>query len=94
VSVATGSQDQSLEGLELQRATEAALEYTGEGQVVESESGEGEGAYEVAVLMDDGSVVEVHLDESFEVTGTEAEGESGGAEQESGDSEQEQGDGS
>ena len=90
VSVATSSQHQSLKGLELQRATEAALEYTGEGHVVESESGEGEGAYEVAVLMDDGSVVEVHLDDRFDVTGTEVDGESGGSEQESGASEQDE----
>ena len=94
VSVATGSQDQPLEGAQLERATEAALEHTGEGRVVESESGGDGDAYEVAVLLEDGSVVEVHLDERFDVTGTEAEGESGGAEQESGDSEQEQDDGS
>ena len=92
VSVATSSDDQPLEGAQLERATEAALEYTGEGQVVESESGEGVGAYEVAVLLDDGSVVEVQLDERFDVTGAEGEGESGGSEQESGDSEQEQDD--
>ena len=92
VSVATGSDDQPLEGAQLERATEAALEYTGEGRVVESESGEGVGAYEVAVLLDDGSVVEVQLDERFDVTAAEDEGESGGSEQESGDSEQEQDD--
>lgn len=76
VSVALGGGDSSLTGGELQQATTAALEYTGGVRVVESEAGEGSAAYEVAVLLDDGSVVEVQLDPNFDVTasGVDAEG--------------------
>jgi uncharacterized membrane protein YkoI len=69
VSVATGSDDQPLGGSDLERATAAALAHTGEGEVVESEIGDGGAAYEVEVRLDDGSVVEVQLDERFNVTG-------------------------
>lgn len=76
VSVALGGGDSSLTGGELQRATTAALEHTGGVRVVESEAGEGSAAYEVAVLLEDGSVVEVQLDANFDVTasGVDAEG--------------------
>lgn len=77
VSVATGSGDTPLEGSELERASDAALAHTGGGTVVESEAGEGSGAYEVGVLLEDGSVVEVQLDENFEVIGSGADSESG-----------------
>jgi len=69
VSVATGSDDQPLEGSQLERATAAALAHTGEGSVVESEVGDGAASYEVEVRLDDGSVVEVQLDERFDVIG-------------------------
>lgn len=80
VSVATGTDDQPLEGTELEQATAAALAYTGEGRVVESEAGEGGGAYEVGVLLDDGAMVEIQLDERFEVIGSEADEEGAGSE--------------
>lgn len=87
VSLATGGDDLPLTGNELDRATAAALTHTGEGRVVESEAGEdGSAAYEVGVLLDDGSVVEVHLDENFVVIGSEADAESGGESGESGES--------
>lgn len=76
VSVATGSDDRPLEGADLERATAAALTHTGGGEVVESEVGDGGAAYEVEVRFDDGSVVEVQLDERFEVTGSEADDDS------------------
>jgi len=69
VSVATGSDDQPLEGSQLERATAAALAHTGEGSVVESEVGDGAASYEVEVRFEDGRVVEVQLDERFEVIG-------------------------
>ena len=78
VSVATGGGDSPLTGGELARATEVALEHTGGVRVVESEAGEGSAAYEVGVLLDDGSVIEVQLDENFEVTGSGVDGEGSG----------------
>lgn len=80
VSVATGSDDQPLEGSQLERATAAALEHTRGGSVVESEVGDGGASFEVEVRLDDGSVVEVQLDERFEVIGDAIDDDgSGGA---------------
>jgi hypothetical protein len=67
IAVAASGDEQSLTGTDLQRATEAALAHTGGGTVIESEVGDGGAAYEVEVRLDDGSVVEVTLDESFTV---------------------------
>lgn len=75
VSVATGGGDPSLTGSVLERATEAALRHTGGVSVVESEVGEGSAAYEVAVLLEDGRVVEVQLDDDFRVTGSGVDAE-------------------
>jgi hypothetical protein len=58
---------------EIERATAAALEAVGEGKVTETEEGDEEGAYEVEVTKDDGSQVDVHLDENFKVISMEAE---------------------
>jgi hypothetical protein len=77
VSVATGSDDRPLEGGVLERATSAALAHTGEGTVIESELGDGGAAYEVEVRLDDGRVVEVQLDDQFEVTGSSADDDAG-----------------
>lgn len=55
-------------------ATTAALAHVGEGRVTETEAGDEEGAYEVEITRDDGSQVDVHLDESFRVIGTEDDG--------------------
>ena len=59
----------------LQRASSAALAYTGGGRVTEPEAGDEEGAYEVEVTRADGSQVDVHLDEDFNVLGTKADHE-------------------
>ena len=58
-------------GAALERASAAALEHTGGGRVTETEAGDEEGAYEVEVTRADGSQVDVHLDEHFDVLGTE-----------------------
>ena len=81
VSVATGSDDRPLEGSDLERATSAALAHTGAGTVVESELGDGGAAYEVEVRLGDGSVVEVQLDDRFEVTGSSADDDAMGSDQ-------------
>lgn len=59
-------------GPALEQATEAALEATGGGVVVETEQGDEESFYEVEVRKPDGTSVDVQLDEDFqlvEITG-------------------------
>ena len=61
-------------GSALDRASAAALEHTGGGQVSETEVGDEESYYEVEVTRDDGSQVDVQLDRGFNVVGAEDEG--------------------
>jgi hypothetical protein len=79
VSVAGGSDDVPLVGEDLDRASQAAIDHVGGGTVVESEAGEGSDAFEVVVRLDDGTEVEVHLDEGFTVTDAGPDDESGEA---------------
>jgi len=69
--------DQPIAGNSRQRATQAALEHVGEGTVIETEVGDDGAAYGVEIRLHDGSVVEVELDENFNVSGTEADDDSG-----------------
>ena len=72
--VATGADtDRPLTGSTLDRARAAALEFTGGGTVTETEAGDDGAAYGVEVRLDDGRVVEVRLDTSFQVLGREAD---------------------
>jgi hypothetical protein len=74
IAIATGlGDDEPLTGATLEQATAAALEHTGGGTVIESEAGDGGAAYGVEIRLDDGSVVEVALDENFNVIGQESE---------------------
>jgi hypothetical protein len=57
----------------LRRASAAALAHTGEGRVSETEVGDEESLYEVEVTLEDGSQVDVQLDENFKVVGSEAD---------------------
>ena len=66
--------EQSISGTDLERASEAALDYTGEGEVTGTEVGDEESYYEVEVTLDDGSQVDVQLDRGFNVVGDEADG--------------------
>jgi hypothetical protein len=69
-AVASGAGDDTpLTGSNLERATAAALAYTGGGTVTETEVGDGSAAYSVEVRLDDGSQVEVNLDQDFNVIG-------------------------
>ena len=61
-------------GTDLEKASAAALANTGEGQVTGTEVGDEESYYEIEVTLDDGRQVDVQLDESFAVVGTEDEG--------------------
>ena len=78
VLASAGDDDKPLTGTDLERATEAALDHVGEGEVVETEVGDDGAAYGVEVRKDDGSVVEVNLDPDFAVIGTEADDDAGG----------------
>ncbi len=70
----------SLKGADLSRASEAALAHTGGGRVTGTEVRDEESYYEVEVTLDDGSQVDVQLDESFAVVEglSEVEGNDGG----------------
>ena len=66
--------DQAIsKGSDLDKASAAALQHTGGGQVSDTEVGDEESYYEVEVTLDDGSQVDVQLDRSFQVVGDEAD---------------------
>ena len=74
---ATGVGDDNEEpitGEALDKASAAALAYTGGGRVTETEQGDEESFYEVEVTMDDGRQVDVQLDKEFNVVGSEDDG--------------------
>ncbi|MEZ4552345.1 MAG: PepSY domain-containing protein [Dehalococcoidia bacterium] len=71
-----GDGDEPLTGATLERASAAALAYTGGGQVVEAETGDDGAAYDVEVRRPDGATVEVRLDSAFAVIGHEADDDS------------------
>jgi uncharacterized membrane protein YkoI len=79
-AVAGGADDDAtdtpISGSALEKASAAALDHTGEGHVTETEVGDEESYYEVEVTLDDGSQVDVQLDEQFNVVGDEADNES------------------
>ena len=81
IAGATGGDDDGSEraitGKALDRASAAALQETGGGQVTGTEAGDEEGAYEVEVTRSDGSQVDVHLDERFNVLNEVDDGDSG-----------------
>jgi uncharacterized membrane protein YkoI len=66
--------DKPITGQALQRAKAVALQATGGGKVTETEVGDEEGAYEVEVTRADGSQVDVHLDERFNVIDQSSDG--------------------
>jgi len=85
IAAGSGDDDKPLTGSSLEKATAAALAHTGGGTVVETEVGDDGAAYGVEVRLDDGSVVEVNLDENFEVIGSEADDDGPGDEEGPGD---------
>jgi hypothetical protein len=66
--------EEPITGTALEKASEAALAHTGEGRVTETEVGDEESYYEVEVTLDDGSQVDVQLDEGFNVVSDESDG--------------------
>jgi hypothetical protein len=79
VAVASGAigddNEQPIEGPALEKATEAALAETGGGRVTETEQGDEESLYEVEVTLEDGSQVDVQLDENFKVVASNRDGQ-------------------
>ena len=75
-SRARGDTDTPIPANEIDRASAAALEHTGQGHVSDTEVGDEEGYYEVEVTLDDGSQVDVHLDRDFNVLETIADSDS------------------
>ena len=74
VAPSNGDDDEApITGDDLDRASAAALEHTGEGRVTETEVGDEESYYEVEVTLDDGSQVDVQLDRGFTVVGEEGD---------------------
>ena len=67
-------EDVPITGEELERASAAALAFTGGGEVTDSEKGDEESLYEVEVRMPNGDQIDVQLDENFEVVGSEVDG--------------------
>jgi hypothetical protein len=69
IAVGAGGDDSEapITGDALDRATAAALQHTGEGRVTDTEVGDEESYYEVEVTLEDGSQVDVQLDQNFEV---------------------------
>ncbi len=69
--------DTPITGEALDRASAAALAHTGQGTVTETEVGDEDSHYEVEVTLDDGSQVDVQLDEAFAVVSSEADDDQG-----------------
>jgi uncharacterized membrane protein YkoI len=67
-----------INGGALEKAKAAALDATGGGRVTATEVRDEEGYYEVEVVRNDGSQVDVHLDSAFNVTDQSADGGSDG----------------
>ena len=73
IAAGVGDDDNPLTGASLQKATAAALAHTGGGTVVESEVGDDGAAYDVEVRRPDGKIVEVELDSSYGVIGSDTD---------------------
>jgi uncharacterized membrane protein YkoI len=78
-AVAAGGDDDATDtpitGAALDQAKAAALAHTGGGKVTGTEIGDEESYYEVEVTLADGSQVDVQLDKSFGVVGSENDGQ-------------------
>jgi hypothetical protein len=88
VGIAAAANDDESEtpitGDALQRASAAALEYTGGGRVTGTEVGDEESYYEVEVTMAGGSQIDVQLDRNFAVVGEAVDHEQPGDQDDSG----------
>ena len=80
VATTVGDDDQPIPGTARDQAIAAALDHTGGGTVTETEVGDDGAAYGVEVRLDDGTQVEVNLDENFNVIGQENDDDGAGDE--------------
>lgn len=71
IGIGVGDDDQPITGPALEECTAAALAEHPGGTVTETETGDDGAAYGVEVRLDDGSQVEVNLDENCVVIGSE-----------------------
>ena len=69
--------EQPITGDALTQASAAALAHTGEGRITETEVGDEDSYYEVEVTLESGAQVDVQLDESFTVVGSDPDDETG-----------------
>ncbi len=69
-----GDSEAPISGSDLDRASAAALDHVGGGQVSDTEVGDEESYYEVEVTRDDGTQLDVQLDRDFDVVGQEGDG--------------------
>jgi uncharacterized membrane protein YkoI len=67
--------DTPITGSALQQAKAAALAHTGQGKVTGTEVGDEESYYEVEVTLNDGSQIDVQLNRSFDIVGSENDGQ-------------------
>lgn len=78
VAAASSGDDDATEvpitGSTLEDASRVALDHTGGGRVTGTEVGDEEGHYEVEVTLQDGSQVDVHLNQDLDVLGDEVDG--------------------
>jgi uncharacterized membrane protein YkoI len=90
VAYASGSGEDSSEpqatGAGIEKAKSMALDYTNGGQVTGTEVGDEEGYYEVEIIREDGSQVDVHLDRNYKVLSTPADHEGSDSKDSSSDS--------
>jgi hypothetical protein len=77
VLAANADDDAPLTGESRDKAVAAAKAHVGEGEVTDTELGDDGAAYGVEILKPDGAQVEVNLDRDYNVTGTEADDDSG-----------------
>ena len=69
----TGDSEAPISGSALDEASAAALDYLGEGEVTDTETGDEESYYEVEVTLDDGTETDVQLDRGFNVVSDESD---------------------
>ena len=76
IALATSGGDDNespITGPALEKASAAALAYTGGGRVTDTEVGDEDGYYEVEVTLDKGKQTDVHLDKDFKVLGSKVD---------------------
>jgi hypothetical protein len=74
VAIAGQDLDVSVSGPDVERAAAAALAHSGGGRVTATEAEDEASYYEVEVTLEDGSQIDVQLDEEFVIVHSETDG--------------------